>query len=65
MRGGKHSRILNIRGCLGNVTPANVEGCLYWHVSHNPKVDPALLVVSVRDNPVWRSPSGRPHLAWL
>ncbi len=33
--------------------------------AYGPDVDPAHRVVSVRDNPVWRGPSGRPQLLWL
>ena len=38
---------------------------LYGHVARYPEVDPAHRVVSVRDNPVWRRPRGRPQLSWL
>ena len=38
---------------------------LYEHVARLPDVDPAHRVVSVRDNPAWRRPRGRPRNSWL
>ena len=38
---------------------------LYGHVARYPEVDPAHRVVSVRDNPEWRRPRGRPQGSWL
>ena len=38
---------------------------LYGHVARLPEVDPAHRVVSVRDNPGWRRPRGRPRNSWL
>ena len=38
---------------------------LYGHVARYPEADPAHRVVSVRDNPAWRRPRGRPHSSWL
>ena len=38
---------------------------LYGHVARFPEVDPAYRVVSVRDNPEWRRPRGRPQSSWL
>ncbi len=38
---------------------------LYGHVAHYPEVDPAHQVISVRGNPVWRRPRGRPQLSLL
>ena len=38
---------------------------LYGHVARFPEVDPAHRVLSVRDNPVWRRPRGRPRSSWL
>ncbi len=38
---------------------------LYGHVACYQEVDPAHRVVSVRDNPVWKRPRGRPQLPWL
>ncbi len=37
---------------------------LYGHVARYPEVDLAHRVESIRDNPVWRRPRGRP-LLWL
>ncbi len=34
---------------------------LYGHMAHHPEVNAAHRVVSVRDNPVWRRPTGAPH----
>ena len=38
---------------------------LYGHVARYPEADPAHRVVSVRDNPEWRRPRGRPRSSWL
>ncbi len=38
---------------------------LYGHVARYSEVDRAHWVVSVRDNPVWRRPRGRPQLSCL
>ena len=38
---------------------------LYGHVARLPEVDPAHRVLSVRDNPEWRRPRGRPRNSWL
>ena len=38
---------------------------LYGHVARLPDIDPAHRVLSVRDNPVWRRPRGRPRNSWL
>ncbi len=38
---------------------------LYGHVARLPDVDPAHRVLSVRDNPEWRRPTGRPRNSWL
>ncbi len=38
---------------------------LYGHVVGLPDVDPAHRVRSVRDNPGWRRPIGRPRNSWL
>lgn len=38
---------------------------LYRHVALNPEADLAHWVVSVRDNPEWRWPRGRPWSSWL
>ena len=38
---------------------------LFGHVARFPEVDPAYRVVSVRDNPTWRRPRGRPQSSWL
>ena len=38
---------------------------LYGHVARFPEVDPAYRVASVRDNPEWRRPRGRPRNSWL
>ena len=38
---------------------------LYGHVARLPDVDPAHRVLSVRDNPEWRRPRGRPRDTWL
>ncbi len=38
---------------------------LYGHMARLPDVDPANRVLSVRDNPEWRRPSGRPRNSWL
>ncbi len=38
---------------------------LYEYVARYPELDPAHRVLSVRDNPVWRRPRGRPQLLWL
>ena len=38
---------------------------LYGHVARYPEADPACRVVSVRDNPTWRRPRGRPQNSWL
>ncbi len=38
---------------------------LYGHVARLPDVDPAHRVLSVRDNPGWRRPRGRPRNSWL
>ncbi len=38
---------------------------LYGHVARLPDVDPAHKVLSVRDNPGWRRPMGRPRNSWL
>ncbi len=38
---------------------------LYGHVARLPDVDPAHRVLSVRDNPRWRRPRGRPRKSWL
>ncbi len=38
---------------------------LYGHVAPYPEVDPAQRFLSVRDNPVWRRPRGRPQLSLL
>ena len=38
---------------------------LYGHVAGYPEADPAYWVVSVRDNPTWRRPRGRPQNSWL
>ena len=36
---------------------------LYGHVARFPEVDPAYRVASVRDNPEWRRPRGRPCIS--
>ncbi|XP_069972047.1 uncharacterized protein [Penaeus vannamei] len=38
---------------------------LYGHQAPFPQDDPAHQVVSVRDNPGWRRPVGRPRKSWL
>ena len=38
---------------------------LYGHLARFPQDDPAHQVVSVRDNPGWRRPVGRPRKSWL
>ena len=38
---------------------------LYGHVARLPDVDPTHRVLSVRDNPEWRRPAGRPRDSWL
>ena len=38
---------------------------LYGHVARYPEADPACRVVSVRGNPTWRRPRGRPQNSWL
>ncbi len=38
---------------------------LYGHVARLLDVDPAHRVLSVRDNPGWRRPKGRPRKSWL
>ncbi len=38
---------------------------LYGHVARLPDVDLAHRVLSVRDNPEWRRPMGRPRNSWL
>ena len=38
---------------------------LYGHVARYPEANPAYRVVSVRDNPTWRRPRGRPQKSWL
>ncbi len=38
---------------------------LYGHLARLPDVDPAHTVLSVRDNPGWRRPRGRPRNSWL
>ena len=37
----------------------------YAHVARYPEADHACRVVSVRDNPTWRRPRGRPQNSWL
>ncbi len=38
---------------------------VYGHGARYPEADPAHQVVSVRDNPEWRRPRGRPRNSWL
>ncbi len=38
---------------------------LYGHVARLPDIDPAHRVFSIRDNPEWRRPRGRPRNSWL
>ena len=38
---------------------------LYGHVTRYPEADSAHRVVSVRNNPEWRRPRGRPQNSWL
>ena len=38
---------------------------LYGYVARYPEADLAYRVVSVRDNPTWRRPRGRPQISWL
>ncbi len=38
---------------------------LYGHVARLPDVDPAHMVLSVRDNPEWRRPREQPRNSWL
>ncbi len=38
---------------------------LYGHVTRLPDVDPAHRILSVRDDPGWRRPRGRPRNSWL
>ena len=38
---------------------------LYGHVARYPEADPACRVISVRDDPTWRRPRGRPRNSWL
>ena len=38
---------------------------LYGHLARFPQDDPAHQAVSVRDNPGWRRPVGRPRKSWL
>ena len=38
---------------------------LYGHLARFPQDDPAHQVVSIRDNPGWRRPVGRPRKSWL
>ncbi len=36
----------------------------YGHVAHLPDLDPAHMILSVRDNSEWRRPRGRPRNSW-
>ncbi len=38
---------------------------LYGHVARLPDVDPAHMVLSVRDNREWRRPRGQPRNSWV
>ena len=38
---------------------------LYGHVARYSEADPACRVASVRDNPTWGKPRGRPQNSWL
>ncbi len=60
-----NQRLLHETGSRSVNKIVRERAMLCGYVDRLPNVDPAYRVLSVRDNPEWRKPMGRPRNSWL